>query len=97
MFGLLCCLVWTPFTFLWRYVTPPTLLALLTVYLLNFYHSKSLYYISWNDSVVRPCPWEPGDPAPYPVPPTLGDLETPDPRPHPASPTPAELGTLHPD
>ncbi|XP_005084880.2 orphan sodium- and chloride-dependent neurotransmitter transporter NTT5 [Mesocricetus auratus] len=53
MFGLLCCLVWTPFTFLWRYVTPPTLLALLTVYLLNFYHSKSLYYISWNDSVSR--------------------------------------------
>ncbi|ERE70087.1 sodium-dependent neutral amino acid transporter SLC6A17-like protein [Cricetulus griseus] len=51
MFGQLGRLVWAPFTFLWSYVTLPTLLALLTIYFLNFYHSESLYYISWNDSM----------------------------------------------
>lgn len=76
MFGQLGRLVWAPFTFLWSYVTLPTLLALLTIYFLNFYHSESLYYISWNDSMVRPCPWEPGGPAPYPTPPILRDLGT---------------------
>ncbi|XP_031242444.1 orphan sodium- and chloride-dependent neurotransmitter transporter NTT5-like isoform X3 [Mastomys coucha] len=44
-------LVWAPFTFLWSYVTLPMLLALLTIYFLNLYHSKPLYYVSWNDSM----------------------------------------------
>ncbi|CAH7457211.1 orphan sodium- and chloride-dependent neurotransmitter transporter NTT5 [Phodopus roborovskii] len=51
MFGQLGRLVWAPFTFLWSYVTLPTLLALLTIYFLNLYHRESLYYISWNGSM----------------------------------------------
>ncbi|KAL1769326.1 orphan sodium-and chloride-dependent neurotransmitter transporter NTT5-like [Sigmodon hispidus] len=51
MFGQLGHLVWAPFNFLWSYVTMPTLLALFTFYLLNLYHRKPLYYISWNDSM----------------------------------------------
>ncbi|XP_052019177.1 orphan sodium- and chloride-dependent neurotransmitter transporter NTT5-like isoform X2 [Apodemus sylvaticus] len=51
MFGQLGRLVWSPFTFLWSYVTLPTLLALLTIYFLNLYHSESLYYVSWNNSM----------------------------------------------
>ncbi|KAH0517379.1 putative orphan sodium- and chloride-dependent neurotransmitter transporter NTT5-like [Microtus ochrogaster] len=51
MFYQLDHLVWAPFTFLWTYVTLPTLLVLLAIYFLNLYHRKSLYYISWNDSM----------------------------------------------
>ncbi|XP_051005635.1 orphan sodium- and chloride-dependent neurotransmitter transporter NTT5-like [Acomys russatus] len=51
IFGQLGHLVWAPFSFLWSYVTMPTLLALFTIYFLNIYHSESLYYISWNDSM----------------------------------------------
>ncbi|XP_055469432.1 orphan sodium- and chloride-dependent neurotransmitter transporter NTT5-like [Psammomys obesus] len=51
MFGQLGRLVWAPFSFLWSYVTMPTLLALFTIYFLNLYHSESLYYITWNNSV----------------------------------------------
>lgn len=102
MFNQLGRLVWAPFTFLWTYVTLPALLVLLAIYFLNLYHRESLYYISWNDSMVRPCPWQPGDLAPYPVSLTLRDLETPNPKhidstPHPASPTPSTWGTLHPE
>lgn len=96
MFNQLGRLVWTPFTFLWTYVTLPALLVLLTIYFLNLYHRESLYYISWNDSMVRPRPRKPGDLAPYPVSLTLRDLQTPNP-PHPASPTPRTWGTLHPE
>ncbi|XP_005367003.1 orphan sodium- and chloride-dependent neurotransmitter transporter NTT5-like [Microtus ochrogaster] len=53
MFYQLDHLVWAPFTFLWTYVTLPTLLVLLAIYFLNLYHRKSLYYISWNDSMVK--------------------------------------------
>ncbi|XP_041532475.1 orphan sodium- and chloride-dependent neurotransmitter transporter NTT5-like [Microtus oregoni] len=51
MFYQLGRLVWAPFTFLWTYVTLPALLVLLVIYFLNLYHRKSLYYISWNDSM----------------------------------------------
>ncbi|XP_057615702.1 sodium-dependent neutral amino acid transporter B(0)AT2-like [Chionomys nivalis] len=51
MFYQLGRLVWAPFTFLWTYVTLPALLVLLAIYFLNLYHGKSLYYISWNDSM----------------------------------------------
>ncbi|XP_041492741.1 orphan sodium- and chloride-dependent neurotransmitter transporter NTT5-like [Microtus oregoni] len=51
MFYQLGRLVWAPFTFLWTYVTLPALLVLLAIYFLNLYHRKSLYYISWNDSM----------------------------------------------
>lgn len=80
MFNQLGRLVWAPFTFLWTYVTLPALLALLTICFLNLYHKESLYYISWNNSMVRPCPRQPGDLAPHPVSLTLRDLETPNPK-----------------
>ncbi|XP_038943374.1 uncharacterized protein LOC499151 isoform X3 [Rattus norvegicus] len=51
MFGQLGRLVWAPFTFLWSYVTLPTLLVLLTIYFLNLYFSESLSYVSWNNSM----------------------------------------------
>ncbi|XP_021023166.1 orphan sodium- and chloride-dependent neurotransmitter transporter NTT5-like isoform X2 [Mus caroli] len=51
VFGQLGGLVWAPFTFLWSYVTLPTLLVLLTIYFLNLYYSGSPYYVSWNDSM----------------------------------------------
>ncbi|KAH0503622.1 Sodium-dependent neutral amino acid transporter B(0)AT2 [Microtus ochrogaster] len=51
MFYQLGRLVWAPFTFLWTYVTLPALLVLLAIYFLNLYHRKTLYYISWNDSM----------------------------------------------
>ncbi|XP_011249212.1 solute carrier family 6 (neurotransmitter transporter)-like isoform X3 [Mus musculus] len=51
VFGQLGSLVWSPFTFLWSYVTLPTLLVLLTIYFLNLYYSGSPYYVSWNDSM----------------------------------------------
>ena len=97
MFYQLGRLVWAPFTFLWTYVTLPTLLVLLAIYFVNLYHRKTLYYFSWNDSMVRP-----GDLAPHPVALTLRDLETPNPKhidsaPHPASPTPRTWGTLRPE
>ncbi|KAH0517682.1 Sodium-dependent neutral amino acid transporter B(0)AT2 [Microtus ochrogaster] len=51
MFYQLGRLVWAPFTFLWTYVTLPALLVLLAIYFLNLYHRKTLYYISWNESM----------------------------------------------
>lgn len=82
MFGQLGRLVWAPFSFLWSYVTMPTLLALLTIYFLNLYHSESLYYITWNDSVVCLLPMGTLNPkhidsGPHPVPPTHQGLGEP--------------------
>ncbi|XP_063127095.1 uncharacterized protein LOC499151 isoform X11 [Rattus norvegicus] len=56
MFGQLGRLVWAPFTFLWSYVTLPTLLVLLTIYFLNLYFSESLSYVSWNNSMTVTVP-----------------------------------------
>lgn len=62
MFSQLGRLVWAPVTFLWSYVTLPMLLVLLTIYFLNLYYNGSPYYVSWNESMVRPLPV--GDPGP---------------------------------
>ncbi|XP_059134960.1 orphan sodium- and chloride-dependent neurotransmitter transporter NTT5 isoform X3 [Peromyscus eremicus] len=51
MFGQLGRLVWAPFTFLWSYVTLPTLLTLFIIYFLNLYHREPLNYIAWNNSM----------------------------------------------
>ncbi|XP_028717734.1 orphan sodium- and chloride-dependent neurotransmitter transporter NTT5-like [Peromyscus leucopus] len=51
MFGQLGRLVWAPFTFLWSYVTLPTLLSLFIIYFLNLYHREPLNYIAWNNSM----------------------------------------------
>lgn len=99
MFGQLGRLVWSPFTFLWSYVTLPTLLALLTIYFLNLYHSESLYYVSWNNSMVRPLPvgtWESSTPPCISCPQGPGDPSTlaQAPIPHLLL-YPRDLGTLH--
>lgn len=96
MFGQLGRLVWAPFTFLWSYVTLPTLLSLFIIYFLNLYHREPLNYIAWNNSMVRPCPWEPGGRAPHPVSPTLRDLETPNPNHINSAPPPPILHLLSP-
>lgn len=99
MFGQLGRLVWAPFTFLWSYVTLPTLMILLTIYFLNLYHSESLYYVSWNNSMVRPLPVGTRGLAPHPVSPTLRDQETQAHRPR-SYPIPGTWGTVnseHPD
>lgn len=66
MFSQLGRLVWAPVTFLWSYVTLPMLLVLLTIYFLNLYYNGSPYYVSWNESMVRPLPV--GDPGPSTLP-----------------------------
>lgn len=102
MFGQLGRLVWAPFTFLWSYVTLPTLLALLTIYFLNLCHSESLYYVSWNNSMVRPLLvgiWSPSTPPCMSYPQGSGDLKSQAHRHRPPSyisyPTPGTCGTLH--
>lgn len=80
MFGQLGRLVWAPFTFLWSYVTLPTLLVLLTIYFLNLYFSESLSYVSWNNSMVRPLPvgaWGPSNPPCISYPRGPGDPQIP--------------------
>ena len=99
MFGQLGSLVWSPFTFLWSYVTLPTLLVLLTIYFLNLYYSGSPYYVSWNDSMVRPLPvgtWGPSTPPCISYPQRPGDPKSQAHRHRPPSyisdPTPGTWG-----
>lgn len=60
MFSELGHLLPSSFTFLWCYVTPPGLLALLTVCLLQLHQRAPAFYIAWNSSAVRPPAPRPG-------------------------------------
>lgn len=102
MFGQLGHMVWAPFTFLWSYVTLPMLLALLTIYFLNLWHSESLYYVSWNNSMVRPLlvgSWDPSTPSFISYPQGSGDPKSQAHRHRPPSYishcTPGTWGTLY--
>ncbi|XP_045296536.1 orphan sodium- and chloride-dependent neurotransmitter transporter NTT5-like isoform X5 [Leopardus geoffroyi] len=54
MFSKLGRLLWSFFTFLWRYVTLPGLLALFTICLTQLHRRVPSYYIAWNSSM---CKW----------------------------------------
>ncbi|XP_019281271.2 orphan sodium- and chloride-dependent neurotransmitter transporter NTT5-like isoform X3 [Panthera pardus] len=51
MFSKLGHLLWSFFTFLWRYVTLPGLLALFTICLTQLHRRVPSYYIAWNSSM----------------------------------------------
>ncbi|XP_045296533.1 orphan sodium- and chloride-dependent neurotransmitter transporter NTT5-like isoform X2 [Leopardus geoffroyi] len=51
MFSKLGRLLWSFFTFLWRYVTLPGLLALFTICLTQLHRRVPSYYIAWNSSM----------------------------------------------
>ncbi|XP_053067129.1 orphan sodium- and chloride-dependent neurotransmitter transporter NTT5-like isoform X4 [Acinonyx jubatus] len=51
MFSKLGRLLWSFFTFLWRYVTLPGLLALFTICLTQLHWRVPSYYIAWNSSM----------------------------------------------
>ena len=53
MFSKLDRLLWSFFTFLWRYMTLPGLLALFTICLMQLHRRVPSYYIAWNSSMVR--------------------------------------------
>ncbi|XP_044903157.1 orphan sodium- and chloride-dependent neurotransmitter transporter NTT5-like isoform X3 [Felis catus] len=54
MFSKLDRLLWSFFTFLWRYVTLPGLLALFTICLMQLHRRVPSYYTAWNSSM---CKW----------------------------------------
>uniref|UniRef100_A0ABI7ZM40 Transporter n=1 Tax=Felis catus TaxID=9685 RepID=A0ABI7ZM40_FELCA len=51
MFSKLDRLLWSFFTFLWRYVTLPGLLALFTICLMQLHRRVPSYYTAWNSSM----------------------------------------------
>ncbi|XP_040313630.1 orphan sodium- and chloride-dependent neurotransmitter transporter NTT5-like isoform X3 [Herpailurus yagouaroundi] len=51
MFSKLGRLLWSFFTFLWRYVTLPGLLTLFTICLTQLHRRVPSYYIAWNSSM----------------------------------------------